>query len=320
MHVADFVARYVQLMGILRRLRPDVVLAGPIQTSAFLVALTGWRRLVTMSWGSDLLVHAHRNSRMHAITRWTLRRSAAGFGDCQAVRDAFARFGVRPERIVTFPWGIDPKAFARGQASPVRARLGWLENPVLICTRSWEPGYDVDLLVKAFSLVHKQRPDARLILVGDGPHKPTIDELIDGFALNEVIHRPGRVPNKDQASYYHAADIYLSPVPSDGTSISLLEAMASELPVVVTSCEGNKEWVEHGVNGWLVSPGDLQGFAASMTSAIDAPAGDLRKMGEANAQIIHSRACWAENVPALLELLRRVSHDKKQAQRENASA
>ncbi len=160
----DYLVRYVALRQILSEISPQVVLAGPVQSCALLVALAGYKPLVTMSWGSDLLVDANRSLWMRAATRYALHSSAGAFGDCQSVRDEIHAFSpLLNDRIVIFPWGIDLRHFSPNRSAlSLRSDIGWTDNPIVISTRTWEPIYAIDVLVRAFALVHRSHPEARL--------------------------------------------------------------------------------------------------------------------------------------------------------------
>lgn len=304
----DYFVRYIALRQILLNVCPQVVLAGPVQTSAFLVALAGYKPLVTMSWGSDLLVEANRNLWTRAVTRYTLYRSQGALGDCQAVRDKIHNFSpLLDDRIVTFPWGVDLRHFAsHPSALSLRHDLGWIDNPIVISTRTWEPIYAIDVLVRAFALVHKHHPAARLLLLGDGSQGPIIQDLISDLDLTDIIYAPGRIPYELLPDYFCLANIYVSSALSDGTSVSLLEAMACGLPVVVTNGYGNLEWVESGKNGWLVRPGDTIALADALNEAM-ADQSRLAKMKQINIELARSRADWNNNFPQLLKLLEQVA-------------
>ena len=307
----DYLVRYLTLRRLLASERPQVVLAGPVQTAAFLVALTGYTPLVAMSWGSDMLVDAQRNAWLRAVTRYTLRRSAGALGDCRAVRAQLQAFSMlSAERIVTFPWGVDDLSrFAtRPASSLLRRQLGWVDNPILISTRTWEPVYAIDVLVRAFAALLQTLPKARLLLLGDGSQAEEIHLLIAQLHLAEYIHAPGRVDNASLPDYFCAADLYVSSALSDGTSISLLEAMACGLPVVVTDGFGNLEWVQPGVNGWLAAPGDATALADVLVKALEITPEQLLRMQQANIALVQAKADWQKNFPQLLRLLQRVAH------------
>jgi glycosyltransferase involved in cell wall biosynthesis len=301
-------SRRNRLIELLSDVRPDVVIGGPVQSGAFLAALARARPLVTVSWGTDLLVDANASARSRFITRYTLDNSAAVFGDCRAVRDAVHRHSSLPDdRIVTFPWGIDLTRFSpRPPALTIRTDLGWAGNEVLISTRSWEPVYAVDVLVRAFALVRQQRPSARLILLGDGSLEREVRRLIGDLGLQDFVHAPGRVPYDSLPDYFRSADAYVSAAVSDGTSISLLEAMACGLPVVVSNSFGNLEWVREDVNGALARPGDTESLAAAMLRVISHP-NDAARMREANTETARRHANWDANFPALARLVERLA-------------
>jgi L-malate glycosyltransferase len=291
-----------------RDYRPDVVLAGPVPTTAFVAALTGVMPLVAMSWGTDLLVDSRRGWHRFAA-RFALRRCRGVFGDCQAVADvARSLSSVRDERLVIFPWGIDLNAFHPGpSALDLREHLGWAGRPVFICTRSWEPVYAIDVLLRAFAQVCRTHPDARLLLVGDGSRRRAILALIDQLGIRDQVHTPGRIGYALLPDHFRLADYYVSAALSDGTSVSLLEAMGCGLPVIVTEGYGNVEWVTPGRNGWLVEAGNVEALAATFMTALHTPPQALRHMRDTNVTAIRRRANWAENFPQLLRLLEAVA-------------
>ena len=296
------------LIKLLSEEHPDVVIAGPVQSGAFIAALARAKPLVTVSWGTDLLVDADASPRSRFITRYTLDNSAAVFGDCRAVREAVHRHSsLTDERIVTFPWGIDLTRFRPGSSAlTLRADLGWESNDIFIATRSWEPVYAVDVLVRAFALLLRRHPHARLVLLGDGSLDSQIRKLIGELELKDVIHAPGRAPYDSLPDYFRSADAYVSAAVSDGTSISLLEAMACGLPVVVSNSFGNLEWVSEGVHGALARPGDAGSLADAMFRVISHP-DTAARMREANISTAHRHANWDSNFPSLVKLVERLA-------------
>jgi L-malate glycosyltransferase len=296
------------LRVVLEELLPDVVLAGPIQSCTRLMSDSGFQPFVAMSWGSDLLVDAAPGAPGEEEARRILAQADAGFGDCQQVADAFGRLtDLAKNRIVIFPWGIDTEKFSpdAGRA-PYRNWPGWDQAEVVISLRSWEPIYAINVLVDAFTEVHRTHPSARLLLAGDGSQKDTIIDLIEKNGLSDVVAAPGRIPNLDLPAWLASADLYVSSALSDGSSISLLEAMGCGLPVVATRDYGNLEWVEQAVNGWLVSSGSPLLLAKAIMGALVSQPDQLAIMGKRNRTKVKQHAGWSANVGGLVSLLSEV--------------
>ena len=100
--------------------------------------------------------------------------------------------------------------------------------------------------------------------------------------------------------YYRNADLYISASHSDGTSISLLEAMACGKPVLVSDIPGNLEWVEAGINGWLFPDGNAEILAQAISQAVT-ERDKLPEMGHAARRLAEKRANWDENFQQMLE-------------------
>jgi len=299
------------LRRVIRRVKPDLVHAGPIQRSAFLVALAGFRPLVSMSWGYDLLHDAQINPFWRWATRYTLHRSAAIVGDCDTIRQLAISYGMPDDRIVTFPWGIDLQHFniqtftctdhsLIDERSPASIGLRSMNVPTfnLLSTRSFEPIYGIDVIARAFVIAAKKHPNLRLTLLGEGSQSTTIRQILLIGAVYDRVLFPGHVSFSDLPSLYRNADLYISASHSDGTSISLLEAFACGTPAIVSDIPGNREWITPGENGWLFPDGDAEALASAILSAIDKHQ-NLPEMGRKARLLAEERADWDKNFPLL---------------------
>ncbi len=293
------------LRRVLRDLKPDVVHAGPVQQGAFLIALAGYRPLVTMSWGSDILIDARRGFGRWAAC-YTLNRSSALICDCDVVRQKAIQLGMPADKIVVFPWGVDLDLFSPGSNGELRSKLGWESAFVLLSNRSMEPIYGVDIVVKAFIRAVKIDEELRLILLNDGPLRYQFQTLIRKAGLEDRVYFAGRIENDKLPAYYRAADLYLSGSHSDGSSVSLLEAMACGVPVVVSDIAGNREWVTPGENGWWFPDGDEEALADMIRVARKAPKG-LSAIADRARAVAEERANWRRNSRKLLEVYKLVS-------------
>lgn len=284
----------LDLRRVLREIQPDLVHAGPLQRAALLVALAGYRPLVSMSWGYDLIHDAHRNPLWRWATRYTLQRSALMIGDCTTIRQLAISYGMPDERIITFPWGVDLRHF-----SPVPSKAG-SQTFTLLSTRGWEPIYGVDVIARAFVQAARRRPELRLVMLGSGSLAGMLRQTFQSGGVESQVLFPGLVTQADLPRYYRLADLYISASHSDGTSISLLEAMACGRPSLVSDIPGNREWVHPGENGWWFLDTDAGSLAEGILKAVEQRE-QLPAMGKTARCIAEQRADWEKNFPHLLD-------------------
>ena len=113
--------------------------------------------------------------------------------------------------------------------------------------------------------------------------------LATSYGISHVAIFPGAVPHEDIPSYLSAADAYIALPESDATSVALLEAMASSLPVIVSDLPSNREWITDGDNGFLIPTGDRAGLIEKILVLIEN--GNLRKrMGKKNQRLVQKKA------------------------------
>lgn len=282
------------LRRVIRQIKPDLIQAGPIQRSAFLVALTGYHPLVSMSWGYDLLHDAKINPFWRWATQYTLHHSDVMIGDCNTIRQLAISYGMPDDRIVTYPWGVDIVHFNV-------PTLNRVMEPTfsLLSTRGFEPIYGIDVIARAFVIAARKCPKLHLTMLGNGSLADTIHQIYLVGGVDDRVHFPGQVTYTELPKYYQKSDLYISASHSDGTSISLLEAFACGTPVVVSDIPGNREWVTSGENGWLFPDGDAEALATVILDAIDHRQA-LPEMGYKARQLAEIRADWEKNFPKLM--------------------
>jgi len=299
------------LRRVIRQVKPDLIHAGPIQRSAFLVALAGFRPLVSMSWGYDLLHDAQINPIWRWATRYTLHHSDSLVGDCDTIRQLAISYGMPSERIVTFPWGIDLQhfnvqtvanidRFIIDERSPASILPRSMNVPSfnLLSTRSFEPIYGIDVIAHAFVIAARKQPNLRLTLLGESSQSSVIRQIFLIGAVSDRVAFPGHVSFSDLPNLYQNADLYISASHSDGTSISLLEALACGTPAIVSDIPGNREWITPGENGWLFPDGDAEALASAILNAIHQHQ-NLPEMGRKARLLAEERADWNRNFPLL---------------------
>ena len=290
----------VQNLGsIINEIGPDILHAGPVQSCAYLSARTGFQRLLTMSWGSDLLVDAMADpGRSKAIL--TLERSGLLACDCDAVAQVAKDLGMPEERITIFPWGVDLEHFIPGESGQIRTSLGWEEEIVLLSTRAHEDIYGVESLIEGFIRAAKENENLRLLILNNGSRRDRLQQMIANVGMETRVHFAGNVRLSDLPAVYRSADIYISASRSDGSSISLLETMACGLPSIVSDIPGNREWVEPGLNGWWFEDGNPIVLTSTIKAAIEDPS-KWNTFGLNARRIAEARADWNVNFQRLLE-------------------
>jgi glycosyltransferase involved in cell wall biosynthesis len=297
--IPDFTRK---LSEILETIQPDLVQTGPLHDLAYLAALSGARPLLAQSWGFDLMSESFANPENLARTKFALAHAQGLIVDANCSAEKAISLGFTPERIYNFPWGVDIERFNQADwlddARQIRKNLGWENAKVLFCLRSWETKYGVVDLCKAFVEAAAVIPGLKLMLAGSGSQENEIRNIFSNSKLQKSVKIVGKIPNVDLPRYFAAADIYVSPSHVDGSSVSLMEALAMSLPVLVTDIPANLEWVQEGINGWVYQDGNIEDLTESILTASQA---QLEPMGQAARHTALKKADWQNNKKVLLK-------------------
>jgi L-malate glycosyltransferase len=290
-----------QFKKIVSEVRPDIVHAGPVPTCGYVAAMAKSYPLMLMSWGSDLLVDADRNQFFHDRTCFALRSSEMLVADCAEVAAKAQQLtGYPSNRIVQFPWGVDLDSFRPG-SDEASLRQSFPENHfILLSTRGWEKSYGTMHLLHGFRDAHRLDRSLSLFLLGGGSLRTEIEDFVNKNDLLGTILMPGQIPAAQLPHYYRAADLYISCTFSDGTSISLLEAMACGLPVIATDRASNREWIQEDIGGLLVPFGDENAICEAILHFSKMGEVERRAIGDRNLAVAQARGDWKSGVSKLL--------------------
>jgi glycosyltransferase involved in cell wall biosynthesis len=205
----------------------------------------------------------------------------------EAVRAILVAAGVRPERVVSIPPGVDVERFHAGvSGTGVRRELG-LAGPVagLVADLRRSKGHEVFL--RAVREVLAARPEARALVVGDGVGRDRVRRLVADLGLGHAVTMTGF--RRDVPEVMAALDVLVLPsIRSEATSQVLLQALAVGTPVVATTVGGSPEIVRDGATGWLVPPADVTALGRAIVEALADPA-EARRRAAAGQREVRAR-------------------------------
>jgi glycosyltransferase involved in cell wall biosynthesis len=202
-----------------------------------------------------------------------LTRHAHRYSDrVVAVSEAVRRYltdseGIQRDQIVVIPNGVDTQRFRPRDKSAIRKSLGIADHEVVIgAAGRLTPVKGFDTLIEAASRLYESGIAARVLIAGEGPERNRLQALITEAGLGRQIQLLGL--RNDLASLYSAFDVFVLSSLREGSPGVVLEAMASECPVVATAVGGVPEIIQDRRSGLLVPPGDAESLASSLAELL----------------------------------------------------
>ncbi|HVF89192.1 MAG TPA: glycosyltransferase family 4 protein [Blastocatellia bacterium] len=279
-YVRTVVTSIAYIALLLARLpRFDVVHVFSASYLSFLLAPTP-AILIARMYGKPVLLNYHSGEAEDHLRRWsrtaipTMKLAHRLIVQSAYLVEVFGRFGLRAEAIFNT---VDFSRFRFRRRAPLR--------PVLLSNRNFEKHYNVAAVLRAFALVERSVPGARLIVAGDGSERANLHALARELELKNVEFL-GPVPPPEMPSLYDRADIFINASDVDNMPLSIIEAFACGLPVVTTGAGGIPYIVTDGVNGTLVACRDHEGLARNVVNLLkdDRRAGAIVEAARADSR------------------------------------
>ena len=199
----------------------------------------------------------------------------------EGLKQVLIRLGV-DVTIEVVPNGVDIQPFAHPKRVHERAEFGFQpEHVVLVYMGRLGPEKNLPFLLRAFAGAAQAYPHIRLLIIGDGPERDNLEDRARNMGLESKVHFTGMIPYPELPEYLAAADAFVTASVTEVHPLSVIEAMASGLPVLGIQSPGIEDTIVDGETG-LLSTHDLAAFTALMVRL--ATDGDLRSKMSAAAR------------------------------------
>ena len=280
-----------------RSVRPDIVHTHLVHADVYgALAVAGTKAALVSTKHND---DPFRSGRLRHLERLLTRRAAL----VVCITHALERFnrevvGLAGAKLRVIHYGLDAPPAPWGPPDGPELAAG---VPVLLAVCRLVPQKGVDVAIEALPRIRERHPDARLVVLGEGPLREELASLASRRRVADAVSLPGRVG--DVTWWYRRASVVLHPARWEGFGLALLEAMLCARPIVASSVSAIPEIVLDGETGILVQPDDPEALARAASALLDDPhrARALGEAGRTRAETDFSVARMAERTVAVYD-------------------
>ena len=245
---AVYLKKLWEINRIIKNIKPDLINAHYLTSYGFIAALLKRKRipLVLSVHGTDIMVSPQKNIFYRLLTIFTLKRADHIFSVAKHMTEEMVKYVKLPfDRITTIQYGVN--------IEQIREYRKDERDIDFISTRNLYDNSNIDIIIKAFEkYVKKNDSCAKLYISGEGYLKGEFEEYIKANSLSKNIVMTGHLSQEKLFELLGRSKFYISMTSSDGTSLSLLEAVAAGCIPLVSDIDSNRYWVRNGVSGYTI--------------------------------------------------------------------
>jgi L-malate glycosyltransferase len=276
-----------KLKKIIAEFKPDVVHAHYASSYGLLGSLSKFHPFVLSAWGTDVMKFPQESFMNKKIIRFNLKCADAVCATSETINKYIQDIYQREVHII--PFGIDFEAFKPAEGSKSKDMF------VVGAIKSLEKIYNIDVLIKAFADLRSRHSNTKLLIVGDGTEKENLMELAKQLRIQDSVVFAGRVPSKETPDHFNKLNCLVNISQRESFGVSVIEAMACKVPVIVSDTGGLREIVDNGITGIYVEPGNVE----QTSRAIEKIMQDktlANAMAEKAYQSVKERFSWNTNL------------------------
>lgn len=280
-----------QVRRLIKAINPDLVHAHYATSYGLMAALCGRKPLFVTGHGTDVVLTPFRNFIYKKAFKYTYRKSTLFFIVAAHMKIALERLGLDTRKAYLINNGVNLDLFNYDPSKRTK-------EISMVCTRNFEPVYNHRYFLEIFADVYA-RYGLKLNLAGSGTLLEESRQFVQGHNLENAVTFVGKLTQEQIADLLKQNHIYVSTSLSDGSSVSLMEAMAAGLIPVLSDIPANREWITHRVNGYLIPLDNKENAIAvirEMLAEWDKVSGSII---EKNLALVKEKADWNKNIREL---------------------
>ena len=258
---SSYIKHLRQLKVVIKEFKPDLVHAHYATSYGLMAALSGFRPFIISVWGSDVFDFPNRSFFHNRILRFNLKNAECIVSSSKIMADETRKYFKGKVEVI--PFGIDLNKYKRTTSRGKSLTIGII--------KSMEDHYGIEDLILAFKIVREKYSDIglKLLLIGGGTKLEKYRDQVSRNGLEKFVELRGKIPQQDVPSAHNEIDIFVNPSVHESFGVSVLEASATENPVIVTNVGGLKEVVVDHYSGLIVEQGSVGELVKAISHFIE---------------------------------------------------
>lgn len=317
---------FIKMLGLVKNI--DIIYTFDLYTAGFFSRLLRGKRKLVVRFAGDSAWESAFNSGKTAddiktfqnkyyglkigllkkIRGWILKGAGRVVSVSQFLKEIAMLIGAKEEKIEVIYNSVDFVGSETTHRQDIRNKLGLNNNKVIVTAGRLVPWKGVDGLIAAIKKLISDFNDIKLLVVGDGPDRPRLEELVIKEGLTKEVIFSGRVNLNDIFDYYSAADVFVLNSKYEGLSHVLLEVLKSERPIIASNSGGNPEVIENEKNGLLVDYGNVDQLVVAIKRMLIEEKWSSPEYKDACRESL-TKFNWTNNVDQTVKLLKEVSNE-----------
>lgn len=283
---------------LVKHINPTILHSHYATSYGLLGRLCHFHPFFISAWGSDIFEFP-RTPIHKALLRYILKGADVLCSTSHAMAQEMLKYNDRPAVIT--PFGVDTEQF-----SPKVPILSGPEITIGV-TKTLEPIYGIEYLIRAFAMLTKEVPQAlKLKVIGDGYLRSSLEQLCQELGVAAQVEFLGRIEHVQLQDYLNQMDIICLPSLQESFGVAAIEACACGRPVVASNVGGLPEIVLDGHNGYLVPPKDPAALKERLKDLIVSPS-TMQRMGKAGRELVIEKYQWNKNALLMEQLYEKLA-------------
>lgn len=282
--------------------KPDILHAHYATSYGLIGALSGFHPFIISAWGTDVMKFPQQNFINKFILKYNLRTADLICATSNTIKEFLKP--VTDKEVQVIPFGVDVFEFSKKEVKSLFDKKSF----VIGCIKALEDLYNIDVLIKSFSVLKLKYPNKslKLLIIGVGSQEAELKKMVSDLNLNDDVIFPGRIAFSEVSNYFNMLDVLVNISDYESFGVSVIEAMACEKPVIATNTGGLKEIIENSTFGSLVEVGNVEQTTNEMEKyLLDETL--KQKVGEASRAKVIEKYNWTNNIKQMIDVYSQLS-------------